>query len=389
MFLCSIKKELKRLLTDRRIVLTSIVLPGLILYIMYSFMGEIIGNINKDNLYSVKICGKSDVLESFLDKYDTEIIDENEISKTKEKIENGEVDLLIIFPDNIDSSFELPSTNNYNNNKKDNVPNIQMFYASSKIKSQNAYYEIQEIFNSFESQFYNIFDINGLDDNSKFDLSTEKESSASMISTIMPMILIVMMFSGCMAVASESIAGEKERGTLSTILVTSIDRRIYAVSKVLALSIVGFLTALSTTIAIIMSMPKLMQMQNLDIGNVYTIKEYIELGIVSVSTIIFIVSIISIVSAAAKNVKQAGTYMMPLMVLTIALSMSFMFIKSDIKIYYYLVPLLNSYNLLLEILSLKFNILHLIISIISNLVFTLVAIFVLQKMFNSEKIIYN
>ena len=329
-FLCSIKKELKRLLTDKRIVLTSIILPGLILYAMYSIMGEAISSIDNDNDYSIRICGNCIALEKLLDKYNVKKVDKSLETKIKNKIMSEEIDLLIVFPDNADIMFNNANTVDKIQSKKD-IPNIKMFYASSNVKSQNAYYEINEIFNLFESQNYNIFDINKKTDKDKaFDLSTEEESSASMLATILPMILLVMMFSGCMTVASESIAGEKERGTLSTILVTSIDRRIYAISKVVSLSIVGLLTAISTTTAIILSMPSLMQMQDLDVEKVYGIKEYMELGAVSISTVVLIVSIISIVSAIAKNAKQASTYMMPLMVVTLAISMGSMLVKSKI-----------------------------------------------------------
>ena len=65
---------------------------------------------------------------------------------------------------------------------------------------------------------------------------------------MMPLLILVFLFSGCMAIAPESIAGEKERGTIATILVTPIRRSELALGKIFSLSIIALLSGLSSTV---------------------------------------------------------------------------------------------------------------------------------------------
>jgi ABC-type Na+ efflux pump permease subunit len=60
---------------------------------------------------------------------------------------------------------------------------------------------------------------------------------------ILPFLILSFLFSGCLAVTPESIAGEKERGTIATLLVTPIKRRELAIGKIISLSILATLAA--------------------------------------------------------------------------------------------------------------------------------------------------
>ena len=59
--------------------------------------------------------------------------------------------------------------------------------------------------------------------------------SAQMITMMLPYLLLIFLFTGCVAITSESIAGEKERGTINTLLVTPTKRSYLAIGKIIAL----------------------------------------------------------------------------------------------------------------------------------------------------------
>lgn len=69
-------------------------------------------------------------------------------------------------------------------------------------------------------------------------------------SSMLPMLLMIFLFTGCMSVAPESIAGEKERGTIATLLVTPVKRSHIAIGKIIALSIIALLSGISSTLGI-------------------------------------------------------------------------------------------------------------------------------------------
>lgn len=73
---------------------------------------------------------------------------------------------------------------------------------------------------------------------------------------MLPMLLMLFLFSGCMAVAPESIAGEKERGTIATLLVTPMKRSDLAIGKILALALIALLSGISSALGTVLALPQ-------------------------------------------------------------------------------------------------------------------------------------
>ena len=128
----------------------------------------------------------------------------------------------------------------------------------------------------------------------------------TMVMAVVVSMLIIFLFSGCMSTAPESIAGEKERGTIATLLITPLRRRDLALGKICALSIIALLSGLSSTVGTLLSMPTLMQMEG-NVGAAYTPVHYLALCLIILSTVLFIVACISLISAFAKSIKEAQT----------------------------------------------------------------------------------
>ena len=141
------------------------------------------------------------------------------------------------------------------------------------------------------------------------------------------MILLIFIFSGCMTIAAESIAGEKERGTLAKLLVTPTRHSSIAFGKILGLSVIGLLSGLSSFLGIMLSLPKMVQgMTQSDSVSalIYGPKEYLMLFLVIISTVLVVVGVLSVVSSFAKSVKEASLYATPLMIVASLLGLSSM-----------------------------------------------------------------
>ena len=110
------------------------------------------------------------------------------------------------------------------------APDINMYYNSVSTESSTIYNQMYQVFDDYESSLANKFDINA-EEGVKYDVATEKDTSAQLFSMLLPMLLMSFLFSGCMAVAPESIVGEKERGTIATLLVTPMKRSELAVGN--------------------------------------------------------------------------------------------------------------------------------------------------------------
>lgn len=376
--LAILKKELKRFFTDYRMVL-SLILPGLMIFIIYNIMGNVIGkmtSVNEDYEYQVVVLNEpvelKDVISVSLKELEVKInyLDDTNIDVIKNNITNENVDLLVVYP----TDFSLNSNN---------VSNIEIYYNSVKKESSAIYATYTSILNSIESSMTNIFDINnGID----FDLSTEKDKSAMMISTMLPYLLIIFIYSAVMAVVPESIAGEKDRGTIATLLVTPIKRSELATGKIVSLSIVAVASALSSFIGIIFSLPALMQTST---NLYYTPIDYLLIALVLITITLLLVSIGSLLSAFAKSVKEANSYMGVMMVLVVIVGVFSMFGNMPDNALFNLIPVYNTVLTLNRIFTFNINVIDLVITICSNLVYSVLISLVLARMFNSEKIMFN
>ena len=208
---------------------------------------------------------------------------------------------------------------------------------------------------------------------------------------LLPMLIIMFLFSGAMSIGPDSIAGEKERGTIATLLVTPVKRSEIAIGKVLSLSVISLFSATSSFIGILLSLPKLLQMEDSDISmSIYGISDFLMLFTVLLATVLVIVGIISIISAYAKTIKEASMLILPFYFLSIVMGMSTMFSgESSSNLLVYLIPLYNSIQIIISILTFEVNAVQFLLTIGSSLIYVSIFIVILNKLFQSEKIMFS
>lgn len=207
---------------------------------------------------------------------------------------------------------------------------------------------------------------------------------------MMPLLLMVFLYSGCAAVAPESIAGEKERGTIATMLITPIRRSDVALGKILALALISMISAASSTVGTVLALPKMMGGMTEDVSaDIYSIQDYLLLAAVIFSTVLMLVTVISILSAFAKTIKEAQTYVMPVMLVVMGLGIVGMFGGgASQELTSYCIPLYNSVQCMMGVFSFTSLPLGVAATVGVNAAVTLLGVVVLAGMFNSEKIIF-
>lgn len=380
-----LKKELRRFFTDKRMLL-SLFLPGILIFIIYTAMGSVFSNFfNPSDDYNYIVYIDNPVEEfnviNTSSPYKIEIKNFNNLSNEekenyKNDIKNEKIDLLIC--------FESDFYNKLNNGEK---PNVEIYYLSTSTASSTIYnYYFQTLNNNSMTINYNYFVNQNSDIN--YDLSTDEDKSKVIITMVLPFILVIMLFTGCMNVTTESIAGEKERGTIATLLVTPVKRSEIALGKILALSITSIISSITSFLGLALSLPKLLQGTGDITLSMYGISTYIYVLLIIIVITILFTTLLSIVSCFSKSIKEANQYATPLMFLIMAISGSTYFISNN-NWYLYLIPIFNSINCLSEIFSLNFNLLNFLITIISNLVYISLGVFVVTKMFDNEKVMFN
>lgn len=382
------KKELDRFFRDGAMVIATVLLPGLLIYIMYSFMGSALSNqfdTDENYRFAVAAVHLPASVEAMLPEelYDIEqVTSADDMEACKEAIREKELDALIVFPTDFEAAVADPLSP-----ERSAPPQVEIYYNSARTESSSAYQALYETLNQYESALANVFDVNA---GGGYDLASEKDATGSIFSSMLPMLLMIFLFSGCMSVAPEAIAGEKERGTIATILVTPTKRSELAVGKIFALSIIALLSGASSTLGTILSLPKLMGGVETMSAAFYTAADYLVLAAVILSTVLLLVALISIISAYAKTIKEAQTSVMPLMIVVIFLGVTAMFGSgAKSQLVYYCIPLYNSVQAMVGIFSFEMIPAAVALTVGVNLACTVIASFVLTRMFNSETIMFR
>lgn len=380
------RKELARFFGDKRTV-AGILLPGALIYVLYSFMGTAMGSVfspeGDPSIQAVRlpvsIAAAADSAGMALTEGEAD-----RLPAAKDQVAGQELDLLAVFPEGFDQAVA-----DYSVASGEPAPRVEVYYNSASTASQAAYMAFTGLLDSYESLLANKFDVNAGEDS--YDLATAEDSAGAIFAMLMPMLLMTFLYSGCSAVAPESIAGEKERGTIATMLVTPIRRSDIAVGKILALAAITTLSGASSALGTILALPKLMggAAEEMDTA-IYGLREYLLLAAVILSTVLLLVTLVAILSAFARTVKEAQTYAVPLMILVMVLGISGMFgggASQELAVY--AIPLYNSVQCMVGIFS--FSVLGQAVALTAavNGAVTLLGVFVLTRMFNSERIIFG
>lgn len=371
-------------------VLSTVIMPGFMVYVIYSFMGStIMDKFSADENYIPKVYVQNmpgslqGALESAIpatwEAQDASL----DVDAAKQLIQDKELDALVVFPQNFEEQVA-----EYDVTTGRDAPNVRIYYNSADMGSSAFRSTLADYMDAFEASMANKLDVNAGEE--KYDCASDKDMTGQVFSMMLPMLLMIFLFSGCMSVAPESIAGEKERGTIATLLVTPMKRSSLALGKVFSLSIIALLSGISSFTGTFLSLPKLMGGAELGLdSSVYSITDFaLLLGIV-LSTVLVLVSVISVISAMSKSVKEAGTAVSPLMLLVMFMSLMPMFAGDGSKrLFVFFIPLYNSVNCMNGIFSFAYEPIQVLVTMGVNLITMGVLIYVLTKLFDSEKVMF-
>lgn len=388
------KKELRRFFGDKRMVMT-LVLPGLLIYIIYSLMGGVMTDVmgGEATEYRVMTHGSSEMISTLTLNAGVNVTyykcpdcaEEHDPETISKGINEGSYHAYMVIPEDFDTAIMT-----YDPASGLPAPEVKIYYNSSDAESSTAYSTLLGLLGVLESSMANRFDVN-ISPDVAFDVATEEDMTGMIFSMLMPMLLVMLMFSSCMAMTSESIAGEKERGTIATLLITPIKRSELAIGKIAALSLTSLLGGLCSFVGVLLSLPKLMGGETMDImdASIYTVGDYAVILCVILSTILVFVSLISVLSALANSVKEAGTLITPLMLVVTLVGVSGMFSGGATNPALFLIPVYNSVQCISGVFSMSYEPVQIILTVISNIVTTGVFVVVLTRMFHSEKIMFK
>lgn len=381
--LALMKKEFLRFFRDPRLIVTML-LPGILIYIIYTLMGSFM---NEEPKYDFKVLLSGESAAFTTVEESIKIMDNMTITvetadnpeSAKEKVKSGEATAFIVFEEGFDEKVA-----SYDPLSEEKAPSVEIYYRSGDEESAYFYNLFVGALNGYEEAISNKFNILS---GEGYDFSDSTDMAVNIMSGLLPFIVVIMIFSSCMGVTLESVAGEKERGTLATILVTSAKRSHIALGKILPLSCISSIGALSSFLGIALSMPKLMG-TSLSVLGGYSFLSYFMIFLLVVGIVPLIVSMVSVVSTFSHSVKEATAYTSILMILSMVLSIAVNFI-SGIGNWVVAIPLLNAVVAMNQVFTHTAPVWLPFTAFAVNLVYCALLVFAVAKMLSSERIMFG
>ena len=386
-----IKKEFARFFGDRQMLFTTVLLPGLLIYLIYSFMGmgiKKMGTEGANDLVTLCVENLPASVVPIVDGIPAIMTSQQTVSqKDIEKLEDKNLNVVLVrFPEAFDEKVAT-----YDPQSGIAAPNVEIYYNSANNASSRVYNMLEASLSAYENQLSNRFDINRVDNvEAHFDMASQDDVLGSILSKLIPMLILMMLFSGVMAIAPSAIAGEKERGTIATLLVTPLRRNELALGKVVSISGMALMSGISSFIGIALSLPKMIQADAEGMTLNYTFNDYLVILLIILATVLIMASAVSLLSALAKDVKNAGTMITPFMVVVMFCGLMPMFQSSTPEsLTTYLIPFYNAVQVMTAVFAHEMKWMPVIVTLAANVVYTGVAVWVLSRMFNSEKVMFS
>ena len=380
------RKELARVFKSPTMLVT-ILMPGLLIYGMYSLMGLMTPETNQEIaegetfiVYSVNMPTTLENMFAFDEEtfpFEIEVRSLTTVVEAEDKrelLESEDVHLVLIFTANFEQEMlagGLPPELRVYFNPFNNLSDISLNFL------------FMPVFNVYQNLVHNVLPVVP-DIEVRWD---QRRVSGGIVGELVPMILLALLFSVCMSIAAESIAGEKERGTIATLLATPIKRQHIAFGKIGALAFVAMLSAISSFLGLMLALPNLLA--GMPVMSMYGFGELALLFLVLTATVLLIIGIMSIVSAFAKNIKEATMMLSMFMIVGMGAGLLTMIIGVPTAWFFYLIPFYNTAIAISALLSFNPVMLNLTLTVVSNLVFTLVTVTILSRLFNSEKVMFS
>nr|HPN40801.1 ABC transporter permease subunit [Candidatus Cloacimonadota bacterium] len=214
------------------------------------------------------------------------------------------------------------------------------------------------------------------------DTSSAQKRLGSYLGMILPYIMIMMLVAGAATVAGDLVAGEKERRTLETLLVSSAQRNELVLGKYLTIITVAMVNVVVNLFSMGFSMQFLVGSQGIasSMTQMPVVGFLILLAAMLPLATLFAALLMSI-STFSRNLKEAASYQQPVMMISMLLGMISFIPSVEINNLLALVPVVNIALLFKAVLINEYQLSHLLITVGSTLLLDIGAIWLTVKLF--------
>lgn len=390
------KKEMTEILRDKKTLIIMLIMPLIVYPAMLIGLSLGISMIMQSQAEDSQIVGYSIEDEEYIqalkaiyerqkDDFDYNIVFQSADEENMESVRE-EADIWVSFEAAKD---EVKIKVNYTSTDADSN------YAEDTLKDLSELYRDEVIFENLQAA--------GLTEDFLHPVTYEAIDSVSTTESIgmyygglIGMLLITMIMLGAFYPAVDITTGEKERGTLETLLTLPVTNFQMIMSKFIAVSVVACVTALISLIALggsvlflMLAVPENMTNDMIQLPLETILGNIPLLFIALMATALLITAICMCFCVFAKSSKEANNYMTPVMLVIMMTSMVGLIPTIELNATFAIIPIVNVSLLFKQVMSQHLDIVLALTTIGVNLLYSVLIIWILAKMYDSEDIMFS
>ena len=381
------KKEMIDILRDRRTLMTAIVMPAVAIpFLMYGMTKLTQFIMEKEENKKLKL-GMLHAPEEFLATIDTSkmtLIEGLTLESGRDGILSDSLDAMVGFD---------PDFNAEQQNLKSSKVNL--WYKSTNLKVKSRMTELIESYEQtlldgrIDSLQLSEASIDPINLN-RYDIASQKEQLGKTIGGFLPYIFIIFCFTGCMYPALDLVTGEKERGTIETLLTVPASRFNILFGKVFAISVVGMAAALMGILGLLLAgkfIPDIPDEMLEVVNSLISAKFIFMLLAMLVPLCIFFAGMLSALVIKAKSFKEAQSIVSPFMVIIVIPAAMALMPGIELNWKTALIPVLNIALATKEIIAGTIQTGHYVAIVISLILLAIVSVIFSYSQFSKEEMV--
>lgn len=375
---------------DRRVLQGTVIMPVFMIALFVFLLGTVASSVKKGSSLVIAVVSGSDksVLAGLQGDDAMQVVPVASMAEGKELLRQKTVRLVVLFPPNISEAVV----------NGDAV--VEAAYNSEEPLSSVALGAIKDSINQANKAAVKaVYRAKGVPESMTEPLRVKAEDTArkeglggSGIVGLLPYLIVLWAFYGGMSIVSDLVAGEKERGTMETLLISPVKRAGVALGKILALSVVCLVSSLTTLVGLLLLAALRLEVTKelFPSGMQISALAVICAAGVLMSLVVFFAAMMVSLSAYSRNIRESQTYMgvMSFAILLPAVFSQFIgFTGVESAPWVKFTPVLNTALSLKDLLHNDFNPALIVGSIGVNTCLGLLFILVAFRLFRREEIV--
>lgn len=372
-----LKKELREMFRDKKtmslMLIVPFMIPLLVLGMSYLFDSEV--NQKQDEYKKIGFSYKLSSEEKEIAKNLKIKIYEDNIDSLKKKYEDEKIDLYVVKKDD---TYIMMGNDNERTSYATSVMDVYFQTFKEYLERKN----LTSL--GIDNNILEPFKV-------KTKISKTKNYFSNYITTYAFLFIIMAITVSSTYPATDTTAGEKERGTLETLLTFPIKSRDIILGKFLGVSISSIITGMISLILTIISLYIANNSFELykDVNLMLPVSAYIFVSIIIVAYSLLISGLCIAIASKAKTFKEAQSALTPLTFITFFPGMIALIMNIKLTPVLSLIPFLN-YNLIFQdIINNKYDIVNVLCMFISTVVVIGIVLKIIIKQYKSERVLFE